>query len=57
MEGGVEAILNFAPIRLTVAENVKLKNVDLSMELDTLSYFLSKETRKQRKENYEKSKS
>ena len=57
VEGGVEAILNFAPVRLTVAENVKLKNVDLSMELETLSYFLSKEIREPRKGNYEKSES
>jgi len=37
---GVECILNFAPQSLSVAENVKVKDVDLSRELETLSYFL-----------------
>ena len=46
VEGGVEGILNFAPVRITVPERVKLKNVDLSMELETLSYFISKEKNK-----------
>jgi redox-sensing transcriptional repressor len=40
--GGITGILNFAPTRITVPEPIKLKNVDLSMELETLSYFLSK---------------
>lgn len=42
VQGGVRGILNFAPVRITVPGEVKLKNVDLSMELETLSYFLSK---------------
>jgi len=42
VEGGVRGILNFAPIRLVIPENIKLKNVDLSMELETLVYFLSR---------------
>ncbi len=37
---GVECILNFAPVSLNVPENVKVKDVDLSRELETLSYFL-----------------
>ncbi len=41
MEGGVKGILNFAPARIFVPEGVKLKNVDLSVELEGLSYFLS----------------
>ena len=40
--GGATGILNFAPTRITVPGYVRLKNVDLSMELETLSYFLSK---------------
>ena len=40
VRSGVECILNFAPVSLNVAENVKVKNVDLSRELETLSYFL-----------------
>ncbi len=38
--GGVEGILNFAPTTISVPETVKLKNVDLSIELEGLSYFL-----------------
>ena len=37
---GVKCILNFAPTTLIVPENVKVKDVDLSRELETLSYFL-----------------
>jgi len=37
---GVGCILNFAPVSLNVPENVKVKDVDLSRELETLSYFL-----------------
>jgi len=36
----VEHILNFAPTALIIPENVRIKNVDLSRELETLSYFL-----------------
>lgn len=38
---GLKAILNFAPATLIVPENVKLRNVDLSIELENLSYFLT----------------
>lgn len=40
VEGGVKGILNFAPTRIFVPEGIKLKNVDLSIELECLSYFL-----------------
>lgn len=40
ISSGVECILNFAPTSLSVPENVKVKDVDLSRELETLSYFL-----------------
>lgn len=43
---GVECILNFAPTTLIVPENVKVKDVDLSRELETLSYFLVNPVRK-----------
>jgi len=39
VKAGVECILNFAPTSLNVPENVKVKDVDLSRELETLSYF------------------
>ncbi|HLE43635.1 MAG TPA: redox-sensing transcriptional repressor Rex [Methylomirabilota bacterium] len=37
---GVRAILNFAPARLTVPRDVRLQNVDLSIELENLSFHL-----------------
>jgi redox-sensing transcriptional repressor len=42
---GVRAVLNFAPARLRVTREVRLKNVDLSIELETLSFYLAKDTR------------
>ena len=44
-EAGVTAILNFAPTPLSVPSHVKLRNVDLSLELEGLSYYLSWEKR------------
>lgn len=41
VESGVECILNFAPVALLVQENIKVKNVDLSRELEVLSYFVA----------------
>ena len=40
VSSGVKNILNFAPVSLIVPEDVKVKDVDLSRELDTLLYFL-----------------
>ena len=42
---GIKAVLNFAPTRLRVGREVRLKNVDLSIELETLSFYLAKGTR------------
>ncbi|MCK4419283.1 redox-sensing transcriptional repressor Rex [Candidatus Aerophobetes bacterium] len=42
VKGGVKGILNFAPTRISIPKEVKLKNVDLSMQLENLSYFLNK---------------
>src|SRR2546423_6181714 len=39
---GIKARLNFAPTRLRVGRDVRLKNVDLSIELETLSFYLAK---------------
>ncbi|HYE75959.1 MAG TPA: hypothetical protein VEF04_21620, partial [Blastocatellia bacterium] len=39
---GVKAILNFAPIRLHSKPGVKVKHVDLSVSLESLSYFLER---------------
>ena len=42
---GIRAILNFAPVRLKVPKDVRLKNVDLSIELETLSFALAQGSR------------
>jgi redox-sensing transcriptional repressor len=42
---GIKAILNFAPGRIKAAKDVRLKNVDLSIELETLSFYLSQGAR------------
>ena len=42
---GVRAILNFAPVSITVPEGVELRNADLSTELECLSYFLTNEAK------------
>ncbi len=42
---GVKAILNFAPARLKVPRDVRLQNVDLSIELETLSFYLAQAAR------------
>jgi redox-sensing transcriptional repressor len=39
-EAGVLAILNFAPIILQVPEHMVVHNVDLAIELESLSYFI-----------------
>lgn len=39
VSAGVKCILNFAPVSLSVPDDVKVKDVDLSMALETLSYF------------------
>ncbi len=38
--GGVQGILNFTPIRLSVPDKVRVQNVDLTNELQTLIYFI-----------------
>ena len=38
---GIKAILNFSPGALTVPANVKLKSVDLTVSLESLSFYLA----------------
>ncbi|MCS6884720.1 MAG: redox-sensing transcriptional repressor Rex [Acidobacteriota bacterium] len=40
VEAGIKAVLSFAPTQLNVPEDVKLKVVDLTVSLDTLSQSL-----------------
>ncbi|MEJ7860401.1 MAG: redox-sensing transcriptional repressor Rex [Pyrinomonadaceae bacterium] len=43
-KAGIKAVMNFAPIPLRVEGNVKLKTVDLTISLESLSYFLAQPT-------------
>ena len=40
-EAGVKAILNFAPARLETPAGVKIRNVDLAVDLGVLSFFVT----------------
>ncbi len=40
VEAGVKAVLNFAPVRLKLDPQVQTKNVDLSINLEELGFFL-----------------
>jgi redox-sensing transcriptional repressor len=44
VKAGLRAILNFSPGAVTVPEGVKFKNVDLTVSLESLSFFLARET-------------
>jgi len=43
VSSGIRAILNFAPVRIVVPEDVELRGAELSSELECLSYFLTNE--------------
>jgi len=40
VSGGVRAILNFAPVKLDVPEDVQVATADLTLELQRLAYYL-----------------
>ena len=40
-KAGVHGILNFTPLRLDVPSDVRVQNVDLTNELQTLLYFIN----------------
>lgn len=39
--GGVKAILNFAPVKISVPDHVEVTNEDLSLELQRLAYYVN----------------
>jgi redox-sensing transcriptional repressor len=41
VKAGVKGILNFAPVKLRVPDGVALKNVNMAVELQGLSYALA----------------
>jgi redox-sensing transcriptional repressor len=49
VSAGVRAILNFAPTKLRVPADVALKNVNMAMELEGLSYALANGGQKPRR--------
>jgi redox-sensing transcriptional repressor len=49
MSAGVKAVLNFAPARLHKRPDVKLKTVDLTISLETLSTFSRARPRRARR--------
>jgi redox-sensing transcriptional repressor len=44
VQAGIKAILNFSPGTLKVPPDVKLKSVDLTVSLESLSFFLAQES-------------
>ena len=40
VSAGINGILNFAPIVVSVPEDVMVNNVNLAIELENLSYFV-----------------
>jgi redox-sensing transcriptional repressor len=42
IEGGARAIVNFAPARLEVPPTVRLRTVDLALELEGLAFYLGR---------------
>lgn len=51
VSSGIKAVMNFAPIPLRAKGDVKIKNVDLTISLESLSYFLAKPNGKNLKPN------
>jgi redox-sensing transcriptional repressor len=45
VEIGVKGILNFTPVRLTVPDSVRVHTIDLSVELQTLIYFIKNDVK------------
>jgi redox-sensing transcriptional repressor len=41
---GIKAVLNFSPGTLRAPQDVKLKSVDLTVSLESLSFYLAQET-------------
>jgi redox-sensing transcriptional repressor len=41
VKSGIDAVMNFAPVQLQVPDHVALKNVNMAMELEGLSFALT----------------
>jgi len=42
VECGAKAVLNFAPINLKLPDAIKVRNIDMSIEIENLSFLISK---------------
>lgn len=45
VKAGVRAVLNFAPVRLKVPEQVTVHNIDMAVELERLSFLCARDIR------------
>ena len=45
LDAGIKAVMNFAPVALKASGDVKLKTIDLTTSLESLSYFLAQPTK------------
>src|SRR3989338_3386995 len=50
IESGIKGILNFAPIRLNMPEDIIIHHVNLELELETIIYFVNALNRKVKQE-------
>jgi redox-sensing transcriptional repressor len=41
VSAGIRAVMNFAPVQLSVPDNVTVKDVNMAMELEGLSFALT----------------
>lgn len=41
VKAGIKAVMNFAPVSLKASDDVKLKTIDLTTSLESLSFFLA----------------
>lgn len=48
-DAGIKGIMNFTPLRLSAPSRVRVQNVDLATELQTLIYFLDSDKDKNKK--------
>lgn len=39
-KGGIKSILNFAPVHLKLPESVKVRNIDMTIEIERLSFLI-----------------
>lgn len=40
VEAGIQAIVNFAPVALRVPDDIRLRNVDLTQQMEAFAYYL-----------------